>query len=127
MILCVNCGHRNRDRALYCTRCGVRIADRTRALGHLIVMSTLEKGRSFSLSSTATYIGRGEVNDIVLKDEQVSQRHARFVLDAEHFWVEDVASTNGTFLNGTQVDGREMLKDEDLIKIGTTILKFKSQ
>lgn len=127
MILCANCGHNNRDRALFCTRCGVRIADETRVLGHLVVMSSQDRGRSFPLSRDETYIGRGDGNDIILADDQVSQRHARFVLEAEHFWVEDVASTNGTFLNGTQVRGHEILKDEDLIKIGTTILKFRLQ
>jgi pSer/pThr/pTyr-binding forkhead associated (FHA) protein len=89
-------------------------------------MSSAEKGKSFFLSRKPVYIGRGDANDIVLKDEQVSHRHARFLREQNNFWVEDLVSTNGTYLNGTQIHGKEVLKDEDLIKIGTTILKFKS-
>lgn len=126
MILCVNCGHRNKDDHFFCTRCGVRLVDEMEVLARLVVMSSAEKGKSFFLSRKPVYIGRGDANDIVLKDEQVSHRHARFIREQDNFWVEDLVSTNGTYLNGTQIHGKEALKDEDLIKIGTTILKFKS-
>ena len=69
-------------------------------------------------------MGRDVSNDLVLEDGEVSGMHLKVVSQEDQFFVEDLASTNGTFVNGRQIQGRVLLRDGDLIKLGQTILKF---
>ncbi|MDO5716033.1 MAG: FHA domain-containing protein [Tissierellia bacterium] len=65
-----------------------------------------------------TLIGRDDKCDIVLKDRFVSKRHARIIKDQGIYFIEDLHSANGTFLNGEQIFEVIELKDKDLIDIG---------
>jgi pSer/pThr/pTyr-binding forkhead associated (FHA) protein len=72
-------------------------------------------------------IGRGSENSIVLDDVLASRRHAVIQKIKEEYFIEDLGSTNGTFLNGEPVPpGKYMrLKQEDTILIGRTELSLE--
>lgn len=69
-------------------------------------------------------IGRGTDNDIVLEDEEVSRRHARVEARGGVWVLMDVGSTNGTFINGRELEGYVKLERGDLVKLGSHIFKF---
>jgi len=72
-------------------------------------------------------IGRSAGNDLVLADPEVSRRHVRVVQRAEGFAVEDIGSTNGTFVNGQRITHLTLLQDGDTIDLGDTVrLRFVS-
>ena len=60
----------------------------------------------------------------MLDDDQVSGRHIRIGYEGGEFRVRDLGSTNGTFVNGERIGGSVILKNEDLVKIGGTIIKL---
>ena len=67
-----------------------------------------EKGRSFELPEDAAFLGRSPENDIQIKDNSVSRRHLRIVNRDGRIFIEDLKSTNNTFLDGKLVvSGRE--------------------
>ncbi len=69
-------------------------------------------------------IGR-EGSDVVLTDLEVSRRHARLRLLGERLAIEDLGSTNGTFLNGQRVTGVSELKHGDVLKLGNSSLRIE--
>ncbi|HKB08867.1 MAG TPA: FHA domain-containing protein [Candidatus Polarisedimenticolia bacterium] len=95
--------------------------------GKSIYLTVIEgdlKGQSFDVTGIGTYtIGRKEC-DIVLDDEKVSRKHASIVIIRENqYAVQDLASRNGTFVNGIRLTRRN-LQHNDLIRIGNTTLRF---
>ncbi len=75
---------------------------------------------------TMLIIGRREDSDICLNyDNQVSREHAYLVYDGEHFWLEDLRSTNGTFLGDTRITGRVELHPGQLFRVGRTWLRLE--
>ena len=64
-------------------------------------------------------IGRENKNEIVIKDPYISGRHAQFILMGENVFLKDTGSTNGTFVNGEQIQNNEVcLKNWDKISLG---------
>ncbi len=72
---------------------------------------------AYSLEHSVT-IGRRKDNDIVLRDPYISGYHAKLVLDEEIFFIEDLDSANGTYLNGDRIMDVIKLKNGDRIKLG---------
>jgi pSer/pThr/pTyr-binding forkhead associated (FHA) protein len=72
-------------------------------------------------------IGRSTDADVRIEDRFASAIHARLYSRGAHYYVEDMSSTNGTFLNGGQLAGEAELSDLDEIKIGDTELRFELQ
>ena len=62
-------------------------------------------------------IGRKSDNDLVLSDPIIGRYHAEILYEDGNFWLQDLDSLNGTFLNGNKVNGRVALRDEDVIVI----------
>ncbi len=91
---------------------------------YLTVLEGTQKGRSFDITGIGTYtIGRKEC-DVVLEDDKVSRKHASIVIIREgQYAVTDLASRNGTFVNGVRLTRRN-LQHNDLIRIGNTTLRF---
>ncbi|MEI8255350.1 MAG: GGDEF domain-containing protein, partial [Deltaproteobacteria bacterium] len=82
-------------------------------------------GKRFVLDtqSGALSIGRGSDNTLVLESDSVSRRHARFDHRDGSWWVTDLGSTNGTYVNDEQV-AEHHLQRGDHVKIGDTIFKY---
>jgi hypothetical protein len=83
-------------------------------------------GNSFDLTGP-TPIGRSPENGLVLDDSTVSTFHARLQPEGGHWFIEDLASRNGTFVNGRRVDGRRRLNAGDEIKLGRRELRFTTE
>lgn len=82
----------------------------------------VKKGSVIPVRSTVS-IGRKEGNSIVLTDVHVSGNHARLTIKNNVLYIEDLNSTNGTFVNGKKISGRVKLLGNDEVKIGTTTFK----
>jgi pSer/pThr/pTyr-binding forkhead associated (FHA) protein len=99
-----------------------------RELGRLVVVesSTLAEGDVYSIDSNALTVGRGGDNDLPLEaDEYASSLHARFKPRRDGVYVEDVGSTNGTYVNGIRLSGDRRLAPGDVVRIGETDLRFE--
>ena len=69
-------------------------------------------------------IGRTPGNTIVIPDASVSSQHARILRTPDGFFIEDLKSRNGTFVNGEKVTDKRLLADGDLIRVGKIIMTF---
>src|SRR5580693_457053 len=69
------------------------------------------------------FVGRSSDLDMVLVEDMVSRKHAKIAMQADQIWIEDLGSTNGTFVNGEKIK-RARLKEGDRVLIGTSILKL---
>jgi len=79
----------------------------------------------YTLSAGGVYLIGRKGADIVLEDEKVSRKHAEIGLYGPGAYVlRDLASTNGTLLNGRRVDEKAKLQHWDLIRVGDTELRF---
>lgn len=81
-------------------------------------------GKEHHLAEPVSNIGRGVDNEIVIASKRVSREHARIRREGRKLVLEDLNSTNGTFLNEQRVLGSEILRDGDRIMIGDVILVF---
>jgi pSer/pThr/pTyr-binding forkhead associated (FHA) protein len=87
----------------------------------------LEPGRTLTVDSVPLSIGRGHQNDVPLDgDEFASAQHARFELKRDGLWIEDLGSTNGTFVNGAQVGSPRLLADGDVVRVGRTDFRVEA-
>ena len=89
-----------------------------------VVEGTAYKGKSFSLTSELT-IGRADKCSLVLDDAYVSQMHARIFPRGDQVVVEDLGSTNGTYLNRQRLTSPAELQRGDKVKIGKTVLEMR--
>jgi hypothetical protein len=145
---CTHCGHENPAGANFCANCGRPLAapsDTTTGMlrveehgepdvtDHGIDPSELEvgtalllavrgpnRGARFLLDRDVVTVGRHPDSDIFLDDITVSRRHAEFRRDSGHYWIHDVGSLNGTYVNGQRADDL-LLGSGDEIQVG----KFK--
>ena len=90
----------------------------------LVVIHGVELGRKYDLLDRKLVIGRSSKADIQIDQESVSRNHARITSEGGAVMVEDLDSTNGTWVNDEQIDGAFRLRNGDLLKIGRTIFKF---
>ena len=97
-------------------------------LGRLVVVASPSGepaiGAAFALDAI-TALGRDVNNSIVLDDEFVSANHAALTDRGRAWYVEDLGSTNGTFVNGGQVDGLSPIAFGDEIQIGQVRLRLE--
>jgi FHA domain len=87
------------------------------AMGH-------EPGTAFDLNGGAT-MGRSDASDIPIDDPFASSAHARIFPRGQFMYIEDMGSTNGTYLNGRQLRRAEQLKVADTIRIGDTEYRYQ--
>lgn len=84
-------------------------------------------GTTFSIVRSEVILGREEGIDITIRDPEVSRRHARISWQSGDYYIEDLGSTNGTFLNGTLVTRPQALRSGDMISVGQSTLIFEAQ
>jgi FHA domain-containing protein len=87
---------------------------------------SFEAGDAFEIDSAPLTIGRGGQNDLVLSgDEFASARHVRVEARRDGVWVQDLGSTNGTYVNGSRVAGAQRLAPGDVLRVGETDLRVE--
>jgi pSer/pThr/pTyr-binding forkhead associated (FHA) protein len=102
---------------------GRRAPTRKRGTPRLVVVEPKErKGRVYDLAEEQT-VGRAAGCQITLDDTYTSQLHARVFAKDGSWYVEDLGSTNGTYLNAKRVTSPLALKRGDRIKIGATVME----
>ena len=82
--------------------------------------------RVFPLRDGANFVGRGEGTDVVVESVTVSRRHARIVVEGDHATIEDLASKNGTLVDGRRVTEPTALVDGSAITTGSEQLIFRA-
>jgi len=88
----------------------------------LIMRSGPTPGAAFMLEGDQLTIGRDATNDIVINDAEISRRHARLTFQGGKYVLEDLGSTNGTFVNGQRLAGPRVLKAGEVVSFGEQII-----
>ena len=147
-VVCGSCGHRNPAGANFCSSCGAALpaeeVTATHAVvdagdqpgevdvdrsafglheGLFVVMQGEKAGARIALDADVVTIGRHPESDVFLDDITVSRRHAEVRREGSRYWVRDVGSLNGTYLNRSLTDDSE-LDDGDELQIGKFKLVF---
>jgi len=148
-VFCTRCGHPNRDDARFCAECGAPLQDDAtltlppieqddephdefpfphdelkpgQAL--LLVKRGPTAGSTFLLDADVTSAGRNPDSDVFLDDVTVSRKHAVLERRADGSWfVRDVGSLNGTYVNGEQVDETKLASGDE-VQVGKFKLTF---
>lgn len=89
-----------------------------------VVEGDANKGKTFQLGSELV-IGRSDKCQLVLEDTYVSQMHARLFPKGEGIMLEDLGSTNGTYLNRQRITSTTEVQRGDRVKIGKTVLEMR--
>ena len=97
----------------------------------LVLLDGVEMNHRFPLDKQVKLIGRDMMADIPINDTRASRRHVRVQYvnfdktgEEPKVTIEDLGSTNGTFLNGNRLSGKQLLKDRDKILIGATLFGY---
>ncbi len=145
---CTRCGHPNKDEARFCSNCGAPLHDDTtmglspvelegeaaeefpfpedqlepgQAL--LLVKHGPNAGSTFLLTGEVTRAGRAPDNDVFLDDVTVSRKHAEIRRRADGWYVQDLGSLNGTYVNRERVETSKLASGDEL-QIGRFRLVF---
>jgi hypothetical protein len=98
-------------------------------MGRLVVIKSqvIDENTEYELDSKGISIGRGSTHDVRLDgDEYASANHARVEPRRDGVWIEDIGSTNGTFVNGARVTTARLLAPGDVVRIGQTDLRVEA-
>lgn len=98
-------------------------------MGRLVVLKStaIDENTEFVLDSAGISIGRGGPNEVRLDgDDFASAQHARVEPRRDGVWIEDVGSTNGTYVNGVRLSKARRLAAGDLVRVGETDLRFEA-
>ncbi len=92
----------------------------------IYIMNGPDKGRSFEVDEEAIFIGRAPDNEVHIKDNSASRKHLKIVKRGEKYYITDLSSKNGTFINGMRVtSGKEYEVREGMpIAVGKTFLSL---
>jgi diguanylate cyclase (GGDEF)-like protein len=91
----------------------------------LVIIYGDDLGRRVPLTDKPTILGRSSKCEVQVDQESVSRNHCRITFTGQSFAIEDLGSTNGTYVNDELIgDDLSELRDGDQLKIGRTILKF---
>jgi len=102
------------------------LSPRTRARLVVLKSPALAPGEEIPVDSAPVSVGRGGQNDVPLDgDDFTSANHARFEVRRDGVWVEDLGSTNGTFVNGARVTTPRRLGKGDVVRVGQTDLRVE--
>lgn len=91
----------------------------------LVVTRGCKRSQTFQLRSEETIIGRQRGCDLRIPSALVSRRHCRLSFRGECLTVEDLASVNGSFLNGIAIEGQQVIRPGDLLEIGPVAFRVE--
>lgn len=92
------------------------------ALFQFVMRSGPTPGMIFPLEGDQLIIGRDAVNAVAINDAEVSRKHARMTFQGGKYVLEDLGSTNGTFVNGQRLVSSTVLKSGDVVSLGEQIV-----
>jgi len=147
-VYCTRCGHPNKDEARFCANCGATLQEDT-TLGLspvevegdasddfpfpedeleagqalLLVKHGPNAGTTFMIAEEVTSAGRNPESDVFLDDVSVSRKHAEIRRQADGFYIHDLGSMNGTYVNRERVESTK-LAPKDEVQIGRFRLLF---
>ncbi|MBE2218591.1 MAG: FHA domain-containing protein [Ignavibacteria bacterium] len=104
---------------------GGKLTQARKIVGWLVTFSNKPEGDDFRLFEGRNQLSSSSDTDITINDPAVSSPHCMILYRAGKLLIKDELSTNGTFLNGEIIEEAE-LKDNDVIKVGTTELKLRT-
>ncbi|HXF71603.1 MAG TPA: FHA domain-containing protein [Actinomycetota bacterium] len=147
-MFCTRCGHPNREGARFCANCGAALEEDTTVSlppveaeeegpeefpfphdelepgqGLLLVKRGPNAGSTFLLDKDVTTAGRSPESDVFLDDITVSRRHAEFVRREDGFFVRDLGSLNGTYVNRERVEETKLASGDE-VQLGRFRLVF---
>jgi len=94
-----------------------------RMLGWLVPVKGAQRGELFTLAPISL-IGTEQTATVCLHDQYMSSKHAEIKAEGGNWILKDLGSTNGTFVNDKRIDKHELV-DNDFVKFGQTLVKFK--
>jgi pSer/pThr/pTyr-binding forkhead associated (FHA) protein len=128
-------GVRIEGKTKLCDRDGIEVGRTLQVFNEkeevITVISKAEGRRGYKLKEIKmredVRIGRCPVNKIRIdeKDIEASRHHARAFFKEGEYFIEDICSSNGTFVNGVKIEEKKRLEDEDEIKMGNTLMQFR--
>ncbi|MFC2030231.1 FHA domain-containing protein [Chloroflexota bacterium] len=92
----------------------------------LVARAGPQAGMQFPVDRPSVRIGRGSGSEIVLQDTQISRQHAEISQQGDQFFIRDLGSTNGTFVNGQRVTQLHPLHPGDQVQVGDTVFACES-
>lgn len=104
---------------------GMALSSQKKPSIHIHVKTKDGQENRFNFWQTEVLIGRGSKCDISLKDDALSATHARLSFHHAQWWLEDLDSTNGTFLNNDQITTPTVIISDDQFKCGNAILTLR--
>lgn len=102
------------------------ISTREPAVAHLAITSGSLKGTTLPLGATSILIGRASTCTIVIEDDFLSARHCRIFPENGRWFVEDLGSTNGTYLGNQKVEDPVPFTIGERVRIGANTLELRS-
>jgi serine phosphatase RsbU (regulator of sigma subunit)/pSer/pThr/pTyr-binding forkhead associated (FHA) protein len=91
----------------------------------LILLQGQTPGRRYSCDGETTIIGRQGECAVCLDDPAVSRKHAKLIRRGDGYYIEDLGSSNGTYINGIRVEGSQLLTETDTLQIGPYVLALR--
>ena len=92
----------------------------------LVVLEGKKTGAQVDLGERTISVGRLGSCELPIDEPQASRKHFELQKRSGAFWVRDLGSKNGTYLNDTRLDGEAALKDGDRLRVGTTVMAYES-
>jgi len=90
----------------------------------LEILTGAAAGQCYDVARGQTLLGRDPYCDVVLPMRSISRQHARILTEGEHFFVEDMHSLNGTYVNGQRIASRTRLRNRDQIQLYEILMAF---
>ena len=98
----------------------------TRGIPCLVQYNGAGTGKRYLLERDTQNLGRAVTSDIVISDSSVSRTHANIYIQEAGVFIEDAGSANGTYINEQKITEKYKLSDQDMIRLGTVLLKYFS-
>ncbi len=121
--ICPSCGGKNPESAIICSNCIEDISSVTPQEENNENKPTalvIFEGKEYKIESPCI-IGRNEfLKEILSEYKTISRKHLKIYFEEGSWFIEDLNSTNGTFLNGEPIKNKHILKNEDVIGLGQT-------